>query len=72
MSRFSLPRLDRHTAQAESLKNQEKVWKSAIKCDGSAHMSHLKARPYRSMVDPRVENRGAERLYCNTFPNNSI
>ena len=54
VSRFSLPRLDRHWAQAESLKTPEKVWKSAIKCDGSAHMSHLKAEPYRSTVIRRV------------------
>ena len=54
VSRFSQTRLDRHTAQAESLKTPEKVWKSAIKCDGSAHMSHLKAEPYRSTVVRRV------------------
>ena len=54
VSRFSQTRLDRHTAKAESLKTPEKVWKSAIKCDGSAHMSHLKAEPYRSTVVRRV------------------
>ena len=54
VSRFSQTRLDRQWAQAESLKTPEKVWKSAIKCDGSAHMSHLKAEPYRSTVVPRV------------------
>jgi hypothetical protein len=43
------------------------VWKSAIKCDGSALLTHLKAGDHGSMVDPSVVDRGAERLYCNTF-----